>query len=136
MKTWLTVLMLCTAACAPAADSDAVLLLRIRVPFEQGDRPIARVQVNRNDPRFQFMGESWATPKPFEVNLEELANHEIELAVRTDEPESATSDALLVRIAFCDPKGDKPCDRDPETPELAYIIEHPFYPGELTEWRP
>ena len=134
MRAWLTVLMLTVAACAPAAESDAVLLLRIRVPYEDGDRPIARVQVNRNDPRFQFSGDSWDTPTPFQVNVQQAPNHEIELAVRSEEPEAPGSDALLVRIAFCDPKGVKPCDRDPETPELAFIIEHPFYPGELTEW--
>jgi hypothetical protein len=126
--------MLCCAACAPAGESDAIVLLRIRVPYEEGDRPLARVQVNRNDPRFDFDETAWESPKPFEVNLADSPSHEIELAVRTDDPDAQSSQALLIRIAFCDPKGDKPCDRDPETPELAFAIDHPFYAGELTEW--
>jgi hypothetical protein len=133
MKRILTVLALTFAACAPAAKSDAVLLMRVRVPYEAGDRPLALVQVNRDEAKFAFDDKPWASPEPFKVDLRKTEG-EIELAVRTDDPDGDSSSALRVRIAFCDPDGSKPCDRDEQTPELSFIIEHPFYAGELTEW--
>ena len=134
MKRLCTVLALTFVACAPATESDAVLHIRIRVPYEEGDRPLALVQVNRDEDRFAFDENVWATPKPFEVDLRKEQDPVIELAVRTDDPTAESSQHLRVRIAFCDPQGSKPCSTDPDTPELAFFIEHPFYPGELTEW--
>jgi hypothetical protein len=132
MKRVALPLALALLGCAPAAKSDAVLHLRVRVPYEDGDRPIARVDVRRYETGDELETEATGAGKPFDLRKE--SERVIELAVRTDDPHAAASQHLLLRILFCDPNGDMPCDRDPETPELSYLISQPFYAGELTEW--
>lgn len=122
--------LLALAHCAPPEDN-AVLLLRIKLPYAEGERPLADIQVNRDDPRFGFEDEVWITPKPHVADLRE--SREVELAVTTESPEAEGVAHLRVRIALCEEDG--PCQGDANTPELQFLLEHPFYPGELTEWR-
>jgi hypothetical protein len=134
MKRLLSLALLGACACA-APDSDAVLVLRMHLPYVAGDRPLASVQVVRDEEAFAFEDTSWVTPKPYVIDLRKTPEHEVEIAARADHPGESDVNNLRVRVLLCDPKASLPCDRDPQTPALQFLLEHPFYAGQRTEWR-